>query len=104
MKKKKRRLMKRKRRAKVRFGSDVFVQNGLVSLYAKCGHIGVAKVVFDGLYHRTIVSWTSIISGYPQNEKAVEALRMFGQMRNADVKPDWIALVSILRAYTDVDD
>ncbi|RZC24171.1 Pentatricopeptide repeat-containing protein [Glycine soja] len=75
-----------------RFGSDVFVQNGLVSLYAKCGHIGVAKVVFDGLYHRTIVSWTSIISGYPQNEKAVEALRMFGQMRNADVKPDWIAL------------
>ncbi|KAG4926074.1 hypothetical protein JHK87_051614 [Glycine soja] len=86
------------------FGSDVFVQNGLVALYAKCGHIGVAKVVFDGLYHRTIVSWTSIISGYAQNGKAVEALRMFSQMRNNGVKPDWIALVSILRAYTDVDD
>ncbi|TKY64895.1 Pentatricopeptide repeat-containing protein [Spatholobus suberectus] len=86
------------------FGSDVFVQNGLVALYAKCGHIGVAKVVFDGLYHRTIVSWTSIISGYAQNGEAMEALRMFSQMRNADVKPDWIALVSILRAYADVDD
>ncbi|CAJ1978877.1 unnamed protein product [Sphenostylis stenocarpa] len=86
------------------FGSDVFVQNGLVAVYAKCGRTGVAKVVFDGLYHRTIVSWTSIISGYAQNAESMEALRMFSQMRNADVKLDWIALVSILRAYTDVDD
>ncbi|RDX83210.1 Pentatricopeptide repeat-containing protein, partial [Mucuna pruriens] len=86
------------------FGSDVFVQNGLVALYAKCDNIGMAKVVFNGLYHRTIVSWTSIISGYAQNGEAMEALRMFSQMRNTDVKPDWIALVSILRAYTDVDD
>ncbi|KAJ1443143.1 Tetratricopeptide-like helical domain superfamily [Sesbania bispinosa] len=86
------------------FGSDVFVQNGLVALYAKCGHIGMARVVFNGLYDRTIVSWTSIISGYAQNGEAQEALKMFNQMRNTDVKPDWIALVSILRAYTDVDD
>ncbi|XP_061374410.1 pentatricopeptide repeat-containing protein At3g12770 [Gastrolobium bilobum] len=86
------------------FGLDVFVQNGLVALYAKCGHIGMARGVFDALYDRTIVSWTSIISGYAQNGEAMEALRMFNQMRNTDVKPDWIALVSILRAYTDVDD
>ncbi|XP_027349168.1 pentatricopeptide repeat-containing protein At3g12770 [Abrus precatorius] len=86
------------------FGSDVFVQNGLVALYAKCGHIGVARVVFDELYDRTVVSWTSIISGYAQNGEAMEALRLFKQMRNTDVKPDWIALVSVLRAYTDVDD
>lgn len=86
------------------YGLDVFLQNGLVALYAKCGHIGLAKVVFNGLHNRTIVSWTSIISGYAQNGETMEALRMFSQMRNADVKPDWIALVSILRAYTDVDD
>ncbi|CAL0308300.1 unnamed protein product [Lupinus luteus] len=86
------------------FGSDVFVQNGLVALYAKCGYIGNAKVVFDGLCDRTIVSWTSIISGLAQNGEAMEALRMFSQMRNTDVKLDWINLVSILRAYTDVDD
>ncbi|KAK7340860.1 hypothetical protein VNO77_21576 [Canavalia gladiata] len=86
------------------FGLDVFVQNGLVALYAKCSHIGMARLVFDRLYDRTVVSWTSIISGYAQNGEAMEALRMFNQMRNTDVKPDWIALVSILRAYTDVDD
>ncbi|CAK8540999.1 unnamed protein product [Lathyrus sativus] len=86
------------------FGSDVFVQNGLVVLYAKCGRIGLARGVFDGLCDRTIVSWTAIISGYAQNGEAWEALRMFNRMRKTDVKPDWISLVSVIRAYTDVDD
>ncbi|KAJ7981362.1 Pentatricopeptide repeat [Quillaja saponaria] len=86
------------------FESDVFVQNGLVALYAKCGHIERSRMVFDGLWDRTIVSWTSIISGYAQNGNPMEALRMFSQMRQENLKPDWIALVSILRAYTDVED
>ncbi|GAU17782.1 hypothetical protein TSUD_171710 [Trifolium subterraneum] len=86
------------------FGSHLFVQNGLVALYAKCGRIGMARMVFDRLYDRTIVSWTAIISGYAQNGEALEALRLFNQMRNTDLKPDWISLVSVMKAYTDVDD
>ncbi|KAK9168599.1 hypothetical protein Syun_000739 [Stephania yunnanensis] len=86
------------------FESDVFVQNGLVAFYAKCGEIGKAWIVFDVLNDRTIVSWTSIISGYAQNGNPMEALRIFSRMRELDVKPDWIAIVSVLRAYTDVDD
>ncbi|PIA37183.1 hypothetical protein AQUCO_03000042v1, partial [Aquilegia coerulea] len=86
------------------FQFDVFVQNGLVALYAKCGQIGKARAVFDGLYDRTIVSWTSIISGYAQNGQPLEALRIFSEMRKSDMKPDWIALVSVLRAYSDVED
>lgn len=86
------------------FESDVFVQNGLVALYAKCGKIKNARIVFDGLQDRNIVSWTSLLSGYSQNEQPMEALRIFNQMRKLDVNPDWIALVSVLRAYTDVGD
>ncbi|XP_021905754.1 pentatricopeptide repeat-containing protein At3g12770 isoform X2 [Carica papaya] len=86
------------------FESDVFVQNGLVDFYAKCGKVELARTVFDGIYDRTIVSWTSIISGYAQNGEPVEALRVFGQMRRMNVKPDWITLVSVLRAYSDLED
>ncbi|KAF2285029.1 hypothetical protein GH714_036027 [Hevea brasiliensis] len=86
------------------FEADVFVQNGLVAFYAKCGQILKANVVFDGLSDRTIVSWTSLISGYAQNGEPVEALRIFSQMRKMNVKPDWIALVSVLKAYTEVED
>lgn len=84
--------------------ADVFVQNGLIALYAKCGKIKLARMVFDGLGDRTIVSWTSVISGCAQNGQPMEALRIFTQMRRNNVYPDWIALVSILRAYTDIDD
>ncbi|KAK2999973.1 hypothetical protein RJ639_023722 [Escallonia herrerae] len=86
------------------FESDVFVQNGLVALYAKCGQINLVRVVFDALGDRTVVSWTSIISAYSQNGQPLEALRIFGRMRELGVEPDWIALVSILGAYTDLDE
>ncbi|GFZ17763.1 mitochondrial editing factor 22 [Actinidia rufa] len=86
------------------FESDVFVQNGLVALYAKCGRIERARIVFDRLCNRTIVSWTSIISGYAQNGQPLEALMIFSEMSKLNLKPDWIALVSVLRAYTDVED
>lgn len=86
------------------FEGDAFVQNGLVALYAKCGQIERARTVFDGLCDRTIVSWTSIISGYAQNGQPVEALRIFSQMRQLDVKLDWIILVSVLKSYTDIED
>ncbi|KAK4798197.1 hypothetical protein SAY86_030523 [Trapa natans] len=86
------------------FEGDVFVQNGLIAHYAKCGMINLARMVFDGLDNRTIVSWTSLISGYAQNGHPMEALKIYSQMRRKNVFPDWIVLVSILRAYTDVDD
>jgi pentatricopeptide repeat protein len=86
------------------FESDVFVQNSLVAMYVKCSQPRRARTVFDGLYDRTIVTWTSIISGYAQNGEPMEALRIFSQMRQSNVNPDWIALVSVLRAYTDVED
>ncbi|XP_077236083.1 pentatricopeptide repeat-containing protein At3g12770-like [Tasmannia lanceolata] len=87
------------------FESDIFVQNGLIAMYSKCGAIGPALLLFNVLQNRTVVSWTSIISGYAQNGHPLEALKIFGQMRVlSDVKPDCIALVSVIKAYTDVED
>ncbi|XP_062002533.1 pentatricopeptide repeat-containing protein At3g12770 [Rosa rugosa] len=86
------------------FESDVFVQNSLVAFYAKCGRVERARIVFDGLGERSVVSWTSIISGYAQNGQCLEALRVFSVMRELNVRPDWIVLVSVLKAYTDVED
>ncbi|XP_047336131.1 pentatricopeptide repeat-containing protein At3g12770-like [Impatiens glandulifera] len=88
------------------FESDVFVQNGLVSLYTKCQRIKLARIVFDGLLnHKTIVSWTSMISGYAQNDQPLDAVKIFHEMRRMDVvNPDHVTLVSVLRAYADLED
>ncbi|CAN1270384.1 Pentatricopeptide repeat-containing protein At4g14850 [Linum perenne] len=72
------------------FDSDVFVQNGLVTFYAKRGEIELANKVFGRLSDKTIVTWTSMISGYAQNGKSLEALRVYGQMRNTNLTPEWI--------------
>lgn len=88
--------------------SNVFVQSGLVSLYAECGSIDYAKklVSSDGLlYSRRsiVVSWTTIISKCAQSGRSIEALRLFNDMRLMKMKPDWITLVSVLRACADLD-
>lgn len=54
---------------------------------------------------RNVVSWSSIISGYVQNDLPSEALEIFGDMRSdSDIKPDFMLFVSIVKAYSDVED
>ncbi|XP_042377825.1 pentatricopeptide repeat-containing protein At3g12770-like [Zingiber officinale] len=87
------------------FDSDVFVQNGLISMYAKCGDIASARATFDLLSVRNVISWTSILSGCTQNGFPLEALKVFDRMRReSNAPPDFIVIVSVLKAYMDVGD
>ncbi|PKA50109.1 Pentatricopeptide repeat-containing protein [Apostasia shenzhenica] len=87
------------------FEAATFIQNGIIVMYAKFGKIDVAREVFDELSERNVVSWTSIISGCAHNGFALEAIKIFKTMRkDSDVIPDFIALVSVLKAFTDVGD
>ncbi|KAL5715513.1 hypothetical protein ACHQM5_017323 [Ranunculus cassubicifolius] len=80
------------------FGSDSFVQAGLVTFYAKSGDLGVAKMVFDQMPERTVIAWNSMISGYEQNGFGKEAIEVFNQMRRVGMEPDSTTLVSVLSA------
>ncbi|KAL8474387.1 hypothetical protein ACS0TY_031017 [Phlomoides rotata] len=86
------------------FEKDPFLQNGLLSFYTKCEENSRARVIFNRLRCRDVVSWTLMISGYAQNGQSMEALRIFRDMRVSNVKPDWIALVSVSKAYADVEE
>eukprot|EP01018_Ginkgo_biloba_P001596 Gb_35886 [translate_table: standard] len=80
------------------FQSDVFVSNALVDMYAKCGNVEIARNLFDNMFQRDIVSWTTMIAGYAQNEQREEALKLFRQMQLAGMKPDSKTFTSILPA------
>lgn len=80
------------------YGSNVFVQAGLVSFYAKCGQLSVARKVFDGMPERTVVAWNSMISGYEQYGYADEAVGLFCRMRDLGVQFDSATFVSVLSA------
>ncbi|KAK6163577.1 hypothetical protein DH2020_000441 [Rehmannia glutinosa] len=47
---------------------------------------------------QSVVSWTAMIGGYLQNNRTVEAIEMFLQMRREDVKPNHYTYSTILAA------
>ncbi|KAJ1295163.1 hypothetical protein BS78_01G203100 [Paspalum vaginatum] len=83
---------------KTGFLSDVVVNSALVNMYNKCGCIEDATKAFVEMSTRTLVTWTSMISGYSQHGRPHEAIQLFEDMRFAGVKPNEITFVSVLSA------
>lgn len=79
---------------------DSFVLTGLVDMYAKCGWIVCSHVVFDGILDRNVVSWTTMIVGYVQNDCAKEGLALFNRMREGFVEGNEFTLGSLITACT----
>ncbi|XP_073048429.1 pentatricopeptide repeat-containing protein At2g03380, mitochondrial [Primulina eburnea] len=83
----------------IQMGStDSFVLTGLVDMYAKCGRIDIACKVFERIWNRNVVCWTSMIVGYVQNDCAREGLLLFNRMRNHLVEGNSYTLDSVVRA------
>eukprot|EP01018_Ginkgo_biloba_P011648 Gb_05123 [translate_table: standard] len=83
-------------KTKIQF--DMFVQNHLVNMYAKCGNLVYARQVFDKMPERNVFTWTSIISGYDQHGHIEEVLRFFHKMHQTRVQPNHFTFVSALSA------
>ncbi|KAL0360604.1 UNVERIFIED_CONTAM: Pentatricopeptide repeat-containing protein, mitochondrial [Sesamum radiatum] len=71
------------------YGSDLFVSSALIDMYSKCGQLGDARVVFDEISMRNVVSWTSMINGYVQNDCAREALLLFKELLAEESGAAW---------------
>lgn len=83
---------------KMKTGPNIFLENALVDMYAKCGCLEAARGVFDRMQNRDVVSWTSMISAYGMHGHGQEAVILFSKMIESGLKPDAIAFVSILSA------
>ena len=77
---------------------DMRIGTALVTMYAKCGSIRDAQLVFDKMVKRDTISWTSLIEGYAQQGNVPDALDLFCQMQEAGVKPNQLTYMSLLNA------
>ncbi|KAI5058910.1 hypothetical protein GOP47_0027080 [Adiantum capillus-veneris] len=84
--------------AKTKGFINVFVENALVDMYAKCGSLTEARHLFDGMQELNVVSWNSILAGYGANGLDEEVLKLFEEMLENGVKPDELTYVRILNA------
>lgn len=48
---------------KLGYHFDPFVETALVGMYAACGLISEARLVFDKMPHRDVVTWNIMIDG-----------------------------------------
>ncbi|KAJ4765283.1 Pentatricopeptide repeat-containing protein [Rhynchospora pubera] len=67
---------------KGKYKDDVYVGSSLLTMYARCGAMSDAQLVFNKMPRRNSSTWTSIIFGYAQNGLGYEAILLFQKMKN----------------------
>ncbi|XP_040255767.1 pentatricopeptide repeat-containing protein At3g20730 [Aegilops tauschii subsp. strangulata] len=78
---------------------DLHLSTKLVLFYAKHGDVATARRVFDGMPHRSVVSWTAMVSGYSRNGRPREALELFALMHTSgDARPNQFTYGSMASA------
>lgn len=64
----------------VRERGNVIVGTALVDMYGKCGRVGDARRVFDGMRVRNLVCWNAMIVGYGVHGDVEEGIALFEEM------------------------
>ncbi|XP_047962737.1 pentatricopeptide repeat-containing protein At5g39350-like [Salvia hispanica] len=73
---------------------------GMIDIYSKCGSLGHAHELFDGLCsrNRDIVSWSAIIAGYGKHGRGEMAVSMFNEMVQSGIRPNEVTFTCVLHA------
>lgn len=80
------------------YKGNVYVCNGLIDMYAKCGLVECAMDVFEGMDNKDLISWNTMINALAVHGHGAEALSIFSKMKNIGQKPDGITFIGILCA------
>ncbi|ONH96049.1 hypothetical protein PRUPE_7G104400 [Prunus persica] len=80
------------------FGSNPYLNNALVNMYARCGNLVKAHAIFDAMPEKSLVSWTAIIGGYGLHGHGEIASELFNKMIMTGIRPDKAVFVTILSA------
>ncbi|OVA18246.1 Pentatricopeptide repeat [Macleaya cordata] len=86
------------------FWSLVNVSTALMNMYSKCGLVGKARLVFDRMQMRNVVSWNSMIDGYAESGNSEEAMVIFKKMMKEGVEPTDVTIMGALHACADMGD
>ncbi|CAK7325203.1 unnamed protein product [Dovyalis caffra] len=84
------------------FGPNNFVASALVDMYAKCGSIKEAYVVFCDIERKNVVLWNVMISGFAKHACFLEVMNLFEEMQQMGMHPDEVTYASVLSACNHV--
>ncbi|CAN8266921.1 unnamed protein product [Cochlearia groenlandica] len=78
--------------------SNIIVENAKLDMYLKCGSTEEARVLFEEMKQRNVVSWSTMIVGCAMNGDSEEALALFTMMQNEGLKPNYVTFLGVLSA------
>ncbi|CAI0399216.1 unnamed protein product [Linum tenue] len=67
-------------------------------MYAKCGHLKLARCMFDNMENKNEVSWNSIIAAYANHGFLDETLALFHGMFEHGIHPDHVTFLAVISA------
>ncbi|KAK9118117.1 hypothetical protein Scep_016210 [Stephania cephalantha] len=84
----------------IKLGFDFYlcVSSGIQDMYAKCGEMEAAAIVFDRISQPDDVAWTAMISGCVENGDECKALQFYRHMRHAGIAPDEYTFATLIKA------
>lgn len=77
---------------------DSALGSGLISMYANCGRVSIARDVFIRIKDKNVVAWSAMIRCYGMHGYADEALQMFSQLVEFGLHPDSVIFLCLLSA------
>ncbi|CAH1437075.1 unnamed protein product [Lactuca virosa] len=83
---------------KKKMNLDVILGTSLIDMYAKCGCIELAYIVFENMPYRDVFAFTSLISGLANNGESKKAIALLTRMNTEGVKPNEITFICVLNA------
>ncbi|XP_020217518.1 pentatricopeptide repeat-containing protein At5g06540 [Cajanus cajan] len=82
----------------LRLPVTVRIGAGLVDMYAKCGYVEEARVLFDGMVKRDVWTWNVMICGLASHDRARDALELFRRFIDEGFVPGSVTFVGVLNA------
>lgn len=83
-------------------GSNIFVSNGLINMYAKCGELWNSSQIFTRMEVKNSVSWNSIIAAFACHGYGWETLKLYEHMKTEGMEPTDVTFLSLLHACSHI--
>ncbi|KOM47196.1 hypothetical protein LR48_Vigan07g090000 [Vigna angularis] len=72
--------------------------NSLISMYLRCGDLEDARIIFQKMENRDLVSYNTLISGLAAHGHGTESIKLMSKMKEDGIEPDRITYIGVLTA------
>ncbi|XVF45521.1 hypothetical protein PTKIN_Ptkin02bG0213200 [Pterospermum kingtungense] len=85
-------------------GSDIRVNNSVLDMYSCLMDLDAATKIFEGMKHKDVISWTTMMGILVNLEYATDALELFCKMWGSEVSYDAIVVLNLVSACSVLGD